>query len=41
MNKYISTLEERIDDLEQYSRWNCLVITGIPEKEDEKQMRLY
>ena len=35
-NRYISTLEERIDDLEQYSRRNCLVITGIPEKEDEK-----
>ena len=34
--RYISTLEERIDDLEQYSSRNCLVITGIPEKEDEK-----
>ena len=35
-NKYISTLEERIDELEQYSRRNCLIFTGIPEKDEEK-----
>ena len=34
-NGYISQLETRIDDLEQYSRRNCLVISGIPETENE------
>ena len=35
-NNYIANLESRVDDLEQYSRRNCLVITGIPENENEK-----
>ena len=34
-NKYINLLELRIDELEQYSRRNCLVFTGIPENENE------
>ena len=34
-NGYISQRETRIDDLEQYSRRNCLVISGIPETENE------
>ena len=35
-NNYIANLESRVDDLEQYSRRNCLMITGIPENENEK-----
>ena len=35
-NNYIANLESRVDDLKQYSRRNCLVITGIPESENEK-----
>ena len=34
-NNYIANLESRVDYLEQYSTRNCLVITGIPENENE------
>ena len=34
-NSYIDQLESRIDELEQYSRRNCLVFSGITETENE------
>lgn len=31
----LSSTEKRLDQLEQHSRQNCLVISGVPEKENE------
>jgi polyhydroxyalkanoate synthesis regulator phasin len=36
----VSNLEKRIDDLEQYSRRNCIELQGIPEKKDESVLDL-
>ena len=36
----ISQQEERLADLEQYSRRNCLNFTGIPENSDENTVQL-
>lgn len=35
LKRTVSSLEQRIDDLEQYSRGNCLEINGIPEEKNE------
>lgn len=37
MKKEISELHQRIDDLEQYSRKNCLKFSGIPEPTKGKE----
>ena len=36
----LSQQEERLADLEQYSRRNCLNFTGIPENDDENTVQL-
>ncbi|XP_069122472.1 uncharacterized protein [Argopecten irradians] len=35
LKHHVSKLEDRIDDLEQYSRRNCLKFRGIPESKEE------
>lgn len=35
LHKQVQQLEIRLDDMEQYSRRNCLKLRGIPEEEDE------
>ena len=34
-NNHIMKLEKHIDDMEQYSRRNCLIISGLPESDNE------
>lgn len=36
LKRTVSSLEQRIDDLEQYSRGNCLEINGIPKEKKRK-----
>ena len=38
MQSQINLLETRLDDLEQYSRRNCLKLTGIPENKGENKL---
>ena len=35
LNKKVSHLEKQVDDQEQYSRRNCLLLHGIDEDQDE------
>lgn len=35
LHKQVKQLETRLDDMEQYSRRNCLKLRGIPEEENE------
>ena len=40
-DNHIQKLEEKIDELEQYSRRNCLIISGIGETENENTDRTF
>lgn len=40
LTKRVKELENRVEDLEQYSRANCLEINGIPEKSNEQLMEV-
>ena len=35
LNEKLTCIMEKLDDIEQYSRRNCLLFTGIVEKDDE------
>lgn len=35
LKKKVQTLESQLDDIEQYSRSNCLELDGIPEEKNE------
>lgn len=40
LKKTVIELEQKVDDMEQYSRGNCVEINGIPEKENESVLEL-
>ena len=41
LSSHITDLEAKIDDLEQYSRRNCLILAGCQEKQAESQPDTY